>query len=76
VIYHNLDLNPTIATKFYSSSANYLRPNVGGLNGGGGVVVWHNDSANQYIRKALYNGSTWQDPFYGTIYDFNGGVDA
>ncbi len=75
VILHNLDLNSTIFTKFYSASNNYQRPNVTGIGSGGAFVFWHEASANK-IRYAKFNGSYWEgNPPAGTVYGSNG-IDA
>lgn len=76
VIFHNLNLNTTIYTKFYSGlfADHYKWPNVSGMSGGGAVVFWEESdlSANHNIRKAKHNGSYWEDGSAGTIYGTNG----
>jgi subtilisin family serine protease len=73
VIFHNLNLNTTQFTKFYSTSNNYLRPSISGWSGSGGAsLFWHESSANK-IRYAKFNGSYWEgNPPAGTVYGSNG----
>lgn len=76
VVFHNLNLNPTVYTKFYSGIfySHYTSTNVSGLAGGSAAVFWEdsNQGGNKNIRKAQYNGSTWVDGSAGTIYGTNG----
>ncbi len=76
VIFHNLNLNPTIYTKFYSGifNSHYTWANVSGLASGGAAVFWEdsNQGGNKNIRKAQYNGASWIDGSAGTIYGTNG----
>jgi len=54
VILHNLNLNTTVYTKFYSSSVNYLRPNISGFESGGAALLWHDDASAKNIRNARW----------------------
>lgn len=75
IIFHSYNLNTTTYTKFYSSSVNYLRPNIAGIGSGGAFVLWHDDSGAKNIRYARFNGSYWETSSAGVVYA-NNGIDA
>lgn len=75
VIFHSYNLNTSTYTKFYSSSVNYLRPNIAGIGSGGAFVLWHDDSGTKNIRYARFNGSYWETSSAGVVYASNG-IDA
>jgi hypothetical protein len=71
VIFHNLNLNLTVFTKFYGYT-NYLRPSLSGRGNGGALAFWHDQTATPSIRYARHNGSSWEGSSQGTIYGTNG----
>jgi hypothetical protein len=72
VVMHNLNLNPTVFSKFYSSSYHYRSPSISGLNSGGAVVFWQDDSPSKSVRRAVHNGTSWGSYPAGAVYGNNG----
>lgn len=71
VVMHNKNLNPTVFSEFMDYR-DYLRPSSSGHSGGTFTVLWHDLGDAKNIRKARYNGSTWEQGQYGAIIAANG----
>ena len=71
VVMHNKNLNPTVFSEFMDYR-DYLRPSSSGHSGGAFTVLWHDLWDARNIRKARYNGSTWEQGQYGAIIAANG----
>ncbi len=71
VIMHNKNLNPTVFSEFIDYR-DYLRPTGSGHSGGAFTVLWHDLWDAKNIRKARYNGSSWEQGQFGAVIATNG----